>query len=192
MLIGGYQPFSLSDYPGRTAAIIFTQGCNFRCPYCHNKQLWATACNGSETLAEGAVLEKLSKRRKLLGGVVITGGEPTLQEDLEPFLLKIKTLGLCIKLDTNGSRPETVKSLITRNLVDYIAMDIKAPKDKYNLLAGCRVDWQGIKESITAIRGANIHHHFRTTYDRTILADSDIQKIEKLISGETLVVQNCQ
>ncbi|MEN6445142.1 MAG: anaerobic ribonucleoside-triphosphate reductase activating protein, partial [Candidatus Cloacimonas sp.] len=133
MKIGGLQKFSLLDYPGELSAIIFTQGCNFRCPYCHNPEL-VDPIRYSPLLNTERVLRFLYKRHKKLSAVVITGGEPTLQEDLIPFLKLIKAMRYKIKLDTNGSRPEVLQEIIEQNLVDYFAMDIKAPIELYKII----------------------------------------------------------
>ncbi|HPO83020.1 MAG TPA: anaerobic ribonucleoside-triphosphate reductase activating protein, partial [bacterium] len=125
MLIGGLHKLSLIDYPGKLSAVVFTRGCNFRCPYCHNPELIED--NGGDIIDEEEVFSFLDERKGKLDGVVMTGGEPTLQSDIAEFLEKVKRLGFFVKLDTNGSYPERIKELIDRKLLDYIAMDIKAP-----------------------------------------------------------------
>jgi pyruvate formate lyase activating enzyme len=177
MRIGGFQPFSLSDFPGRSAAIVFTQGCNFRCPFCHNPSLWpAIPVNPPVATAE-AVLSFLADRRGLLGGLVITGGEPTLQAGLPDFLEAVKRLGLGVKLDTNGSQPEVIAELLANGLVDYVAMDVKAPLEKYDQLCGCAVDKGAIRRTRHLIAASGVAHHFRTTFYRTLLSDTDIEAI---------------
>ena len=138
MRIGGFVPVSLCDYPCRVAAVVFTQGCNFRCPFCHNGHL--VGCEGAALLDEAAVLAQLAERRNRLGGVVVTGGEPTLQGDLPQFLHALKQLGLAVKLDTNGSQPDVLQALLADRLVDYVAMDLKAPWARYDRLAGLACD----------------------------------------------------
>lgn len=157
MLIGGLQKSSLIDYPGKIAAVIFTQGCNFRCPYCHNPEL----VNGERGTINGkchemAVLEFLKKRIGKLDGVVITGGEPTLHNNLPEFIKQIKNLGFAIKLDTNGTNPEMLKQLIDEKLIDYVAMDIKAPLDKYSEIVCTKVDTDKILKSIGILKNSNI------------------------------------
>jgi len=143
MLIGGIQRCSFSDYPGKVAAVLFTQGCNFRCPFCHNGTLLSK--NGDNTLEEQEVFDFLKLRKGKLHGVVITGGEPTEHDDLPQFIRKIRELGFVIKLDTNGSHPEMIELLLQEKLIDYFAMDIKAPFNKYNTLCGIDVDIQAIR-----------------------------------------------
>ncbi|OQX50761.1 MAG: anaerobic ribonucleoside-triphosphate reductase activating protein [Candidatus Cloacimonas sp. 4484_209] len=130
MKIGGFQKVSLIDYPGKICAIVFTRGCNFRCPYCHNPELVLPE-NYSPLIPEEEIFSFLEKRRGKLDAVEITGGEPTLQEDLTEFIRKIKEMGFLVKLDTNGSFPSVLEKVIYSGLVDYIAMDVKAPLEKY-------------------------------------------------------------
>ncbi len=180
MLIGGLQRFSLCDYPGRVAAVVFTQGCNFRCPFCHNGHLLSRNGSGQSPDA-GEVLNFLASRGRRLGGVVISGGEPTLQEDLAGFAGEIRELGLPVKLDTNGSRPEVLETLLTAGLVDYIAMDIKAPLAKYDRLCGGTVDTAAVRASIDMIGGSGVAHHFRTTFVRPLLDEEDLARLRKLV-----------
>ncbi|TSA55631.1 anaerobic ribonucleoside-triphosphate reductase activating protein, partial [bacterium] len=134
MLFGGLQKTTLVDYPGKVAATIFTTGCNFRCPYCHNPELvLPELIKKQPKITEKEILDFLKERQKLLEGVCITGGEPTIQSDLIDFIKKVKDLGFLVKLDTNGSCSDVLNSLIERELIDYVAMDIKAPKQKYEL-----------------------------------------------------------
>jgi pyruvate formate lyase activating enzyme len=176
--MGGFQPFSLSDFPGRPAAIVFTQGCNFRCPFCHNPSLWPTAFPKAPVTTAAAALSFLAGRRGLLGGVVVTGGEPTLQAGLAEFIAAVKGLGLTVKLDTNGSRPEAVARLLYEELVDYVAMDVKAPMEKYDLLCGCAVDKGDIRRSIDLIAASGVPHYFRTTFYQALLSETDIEAIQ--------------
>ncbi|MGB9921186.1 MAG: anaerobic ribonucleoside-triphosphate reductase activating protein [Moorellales bacterium] len=133
MRIGGFLKLSLCDWPGRPAAVVFAQGCNFRCPWCHNPTLIPADPAGG-LVSEAEILSWLARRRDLLGGVVISGGEPTLQPDLLPFLERIKSLGLAVKLDTNGSRPEVVAAVLTEGLVDWVAVDYKLPAQRYGMV----------------------------------------------------------
>lgn len=181
MLIGGFMPFSLSDYPGHPAAVVFTQGCNFRCPFCHNGDLLSPVRPQGQLVAEETVFELLKKRSGRLQGVVITGGEPTLQEDLMPFMRRIREHGLKVKLDTNGSRPHVVREVLKEHLADYIAMDIKAPLAVYSRLAGVRADAAAIEESIGLIASSGIPHEFRTTRVEPLLSESDCAAIEQLV-----------
>lgn len=177
MIIGGLQKLSLSDYPGIPAIVIFLQGCNFDCPFCHNRQLLKTSAGNSQ-LSVQDVLGYLEKRSKNVSAVVISGGEPTLQADLILFSTTIKTMGYKVKLDTNGSRPDTLCNLLRQNLVDYIAMDIKATWEKYDLLAGTKVNPGLIKESINCIVESGTPHHFRTTHFTPMLSENDLSLIK--------------
>ena len=187
MVIGGLQRFSLIDYPGKVCAIIFTQGCNFRCHYCHNPELVNPELF-QEPIPETQILLFLKGRIKKLDAVTITGGEPLLQPDLKDFLKKIKNLGYLIKLDTNGTFPEKLGQIIESNLLDYVAMDVKAPLDKYKLVAGKKIDKNKILSSISIIMNSNLNYEFRTTILKSLLKASDIYKIGKLIKGAKLYV----
>jgi len=190
MKIGGLQKFSLIDYPGKISAVVFVEGCNFRCPYCHNRELVLPEYF-SNTVPEEEVLEFLESRKKKLEGVVITGGEPTIFPDLPDFLTKIRELGYYIKLDTNGSNPEILKLIIKRKLVDYIAMDIKAPLEKYKEITGVNTDIEKIASSIKLIKDSEIEYEFRTTIIYGIHTYTDMLKICNLIKGsERYVIQN--
>jgi pyruvate formate lyase activating enzyme len=184
MRIGGLQKFSLIDYPGRISAIVFTQGCNFRCPYCHNPELVDPVQYGP-VLPEEEVISFLEKRRGKLDAVTMTGGEPTLQPDLDRFLQEIKKMGYLIKLDTNGSMPDTLERLIHAGLVDYLAMDVKGPLKKYGQIAGTEVQTRKIRKSIALIANSGIDHEFRTTVVRSQLDNEDlIACAANLCSGE--------
>jgi len=171
MKIGGFQPFTLTDYPGQVAAIVFTQGCNWRCPYCHNAQLLPTDRPKSELIPETYVLEHLSRRRRQVDGLVITGGEPTIQEDLPSFIRQARRLGLKIKLDTNGSQPDVIRRLLEENLLDYVAMDSKAPLDQYESVVRRPVDTDAIQTSVELIRTSGTPYEFRTTAPETLWAE---------------------
>ena len=182
MIFGGFQPFSLSDYPGRTSAIVFAQGCNFRCPYCHNGRL-IPPCRGgkTETISENFVLDFLCARQGRLEGLVVSGGEPTVQSGLPVFLRRVKALGFRIKLDTNGSRPNMLRALFSMKLLDYVAMDVKAPLERYEALAGTPVLRADIEESIALIAQSGIEHEFRTTYVEQLLSAADIKAIRRML-----------
>lgn len=187
MKIGGFNKLTVQDYPEHIAAIIFTKGCNFDCSYCYNRDL---VDNKSKTIDKEEILEYLYKRRKLLDGVVISGGEPTIWTDLIDFLKEIKELKLDIKLDTNGYNPDMLKEIIDNNLVDYIAMDIKAISNKYYKVINKNIDFDKILESIKLIIKSNIKHEFRTTIMKGIHSVSDIVEINKIIKDSPLFLQN--
>lgn len=187
MLIGGFQKLSLCDYPGTPAIVVFLQGCNFNCPFCHNRQLLSTAHSTSQ-VQEQEILHYLEKRRKTVPAVVISGGEPTLQSKLSLFIRAIKTMGYKVKLDTNGSRPDCIENLVLDGLVDYIAMDIKAPWQKYNLLSGAKVDRSSIQKSITCIAESGVPHHFRTTHYPPLLSEEDLGDIKAILPGKSAYI----
>ncbi len=180
MKIGGLLRFSMSDYPGRPAAVVFTRGCDFRCPFCHNGSL-LSARPAPDDLTAGEVLRFLRRRTEQLGGVVISGGEPCLQPDLAAFLGEVRAMGFPVKLDTNGHHPEVLVDLIDRRLVDCIAMDIKAPLAKYPLLCGRPVDTGRIARSIALIAASGIDHLFRTTCVDALLDRADLAAIRALV-----------
>lgn len=181
MRIGGLQPSSLIDFPGTVAAVIFTVGCNFRCPYCHNPDLVLESPEREYT--EEEILVFLLARKGLLPAVVITGGEPTMHEDLPRFIKKIKMLGYRVKLDTNGTNPAMVRSLVEDKLVDYIAMDIKAPRARYPEIVGAAVDFEAIRTSVEYLLTGAVEYEFRTTVVRSQLSPSDLEDIGKEIRG---------
>jgi len=186
MLIGGLHKLSLIDYPRKLSAVIFTRGCNFRCPYCHNPELIES--NGGDFIEEDKILSFLDERKGKLDGVVLTGGEPTLQSEIVEFLERIKRLGFFVKLDTNGSYPERIKELIDRKLLDYIAMDIKAPLYKYSRTTLTSIDTERIVESIHLIMNSGIDYEFRTTVVRSLLSRDDFPKIGEMIKSAKLFV----
>ncbi len=179
-IIGGVQRTSLLDYPDKISAIVFTQGCNFRCGYCHNPQLLKSK---NDIYDVDVFFDFLKRRQGKLDGVVITGGEATLQPDLKLFIQKVKELGFLVKLDTNGTSPTTIKNLIDENLIDYIAMDIKAPIKKYQLVTNSQIETNKIEESISIILNSNIEYEFRTTVLPMQLQINDFEEIGKLING---------
>ncbi len=162
MIIGGFQPFTLSAFPGHVATIVFTQGCNWRSPHCHNRSLLKMRRPEKELIPEAQLLGLLHRRRNELDGLVITGGEPTIQEDLARFLHEVRRLGLAIKFDTNGSRPDVIRRLLEEGLLDYIAMDIKAPFDRYDSVARRPVDIDALQTSMEFIKNSGVPHEFRT------------------------------
>jgi len=190
MKIGGLLKFSMIDYPGKIAAVIFTKGCNLCCKYCHNPELIAPADEDSILLAEEEVFDFLNKRRGALEGVVITGGEPTLQTDLVPFAAKIKEMGFSVKLDTNGTNPEVVKELIDKKLVDFIAMDIKAPFEKYEAVCCVAVPAKTILTTMRYIEESGLGYQYRTTYYKEVLNDDDIAKIKQM-APQNFRLQEC-
>ncbi|MBQ1254297.1 MAG: anaerobic ribonucleoside-triphosphate reductase activating protein [Clostridia bacterium] len=182
MQINGFQKLTLLDFPGKVACIVFTPGCNFRCPFCHNASL-VTHSDG-ERIEEEEILSYLKKRQGLLDGVVVTGGEPTLQGDLADFLGKVKALGYAVKLDTNGTSPEKLKTLVEKGLVDYVAMDIKNTAAKYPVTAGCGSAVLGkVEESIDFLLADTVDYEFRTTVTAELHTPQDIGDIAKRIKG---------
>jgi len=189
MKIGGLQKISLIDYPGRISAIVFTQGCNFRCPYCHNPELVDPARYGP-ILSEEEVISFLEKRRGKLDAVTVTGGEPTLQPDLDRFLQEIKGMGYLTKIDTNGSNPDVLERLIRGRLVDYLAMDVKGPLQKYERIANVKVKTAKIRRSIELITASGIEHEFRTTVVRSQLDKEDLIATAELLKKGLYVLQS--
>ena len=183
MRIVGLMKTTLLDYPGKVASTIFTGGCNFRCPYCHNGDLVLDFAN-MEPYTEDEIFKHLNKRKNTLNGVCITGGEPTLQIDLPDFISKVKDLGLLVKLDTNGTNPTMLTKLLDDKLLDYVAMDIKHSKKKYNEVA-CMKNFSlaPIEESVEILKSCSIDYEFRTTVTRQLHSIDDFEEIGKWISG---------
>lgn len=183
MRIAGIQKLSLLDYPDKTCATIFTPGCNFRCPFCHNSRLVVNTDEAGH-IGEEEVLAFLAKRQGLLDGVCITGGEPTLQNGLEDFICKIRALGFELKLDTNGYLPDRLEALLSSGNVNFVAMDIKNSLPRYAETAGIDgLDTEKIKRSIEIIRNSGVPYEFRTTVVREYHTREDILEIAKLLSG---------
>lgn len=183
MEIHGFQKLTLLDYPEHIAATVFTGGCNFRCPFCQNGDLVVNP-EGQPLISEEEVLAVLRKRQGILQGVCITGGEPTLQKDLKDFILKVKALGYLVKLDTNGYRPEVLAELLRENLLDYVAMDVKASLQNYAKVAGCPgMDLEKIQESIALLKGSSIAYEFRTTVVNGLHTLEEFEEIGKLLAG---------
>lgn len=183
MLINGFQKLTILDYPGKVACIVFTPGCNFRCPFCHNASL-VTHIDSETYLDIDEVLSYLKKRQGLLDGVVITGGEPLLQNGIEEFIGQIKELGYAVKLDTNGSFPEKLISVVEKGLVDYVAMDIKNSKAKYAETIGVPdFDITPIEKSVDFLLQNKVNFEFRTTIVDGLHTLDDIQDIVVWIKG---------
>ncbi len=186
MNIGGFQKTSFIDYPKKVSAVVFTQGCNFVCPYCHNAQLIGEQRGSENSLDE--VLSTLQKRKHLLQGLVITGGEPTLQRGLKDFCKLIKGMGYAIKLDTNGSNPDKVQELIKEELIDYVAMDIKADPAAYPASIG-NIPSQNIVQSIALLQQSEIPHEFRIPCAFPFITEESLQKILKYIEKSPIYLQ---
>jgi pyruvate formate lyase activating enzyme len=180
MRLGGIQKTSLIDYPEKVSAIVWTVGCNFRCPFCYNKEV---VIGNVELIPEQKVFSYLKKRKSMLEGLVLTGGEPLLQDDIENFCEKVKKLDYLVKIDTNGTFPERLQKLIHDGLVDYIAMDVKAPLGKYEKITNVKVDVEKIKRSIKIIRSSSVDYEFRTTFVPGFLEIQDIIEIAELLKG---------
>jgi pyruvate formate lyase activating enzyme len=187
MRIGGLAKTTLIDFPGKIAAIVFTQGCNFRCGFCHNPELVDPA-KFCQPLVEDDIFEFLIARQGKLQGVVITGGEPTLHRDLPEFIRKIKALGYAVKLDSNGTNPSMVELLIKDGLVDYIAMDIKAPWHKYHEVTSSVIDVAAVQTTAQLLMSSPGLYEFRTTIVREQLSFEDLIEIGNQIAGARLYV----
>ncbi len=185
MEIGGLQKLTLIDYPGRLGATVFLVGCNFRCPWCYSAELvLPEKIKLQAKISEKEFFDFLEKRKEFLEGVCITGGEPTLNKDLPDFIERIRSLSFSVKLDTNGSNPEMLESLFNKNLVDYLAMDVKAPleREKYEIASGSKADLDKIKKSIKIIKNSKIEYEFRTTLVPGIHTKKEIIQMAKDIS----------
>jgi pyruvate formate lyase activating enzyme len=188
MVIRGLQKLTLLDYPGKVACTVFTDGCNFACPFCHNASLVhrpdVPPVNAAPAISPDEVLAFLKKRQGILDGICVTGGEPLLQAGLTSFLEQVKALGYRIKLDTNGSLPARLKDLVARDLVDYIAMDIKNAPDKYAETIGRRIyDLTQVRESVEFLRSLPGRYEFRTTVVREFHTDTDFEQIGTWLAG---------
>ena len=183
MNISGIQKLTLLDYPGKVACTLFTAGCNFRCPFCHNAGLVLPDRLEEASISEDEVMSFLKKRAGMLDGVAITGGEPLLHTDMPEFSEKIKNLGYKIKLDTNGSNPKLLKEIVNAGLVDRVAMDIKNAPTEYNKTAGCSVDMEKIEESKGFLLTGTCDYEFRTTVVKGIHTKESIVAAAKWISG---------
>ena len=182
-MIQGLQKLTLLDYPGKVACTVFTAGCNFRCPFCHNASLVTHIQDGREITQE-EVFAFLKKRRGILDGVCVTGGEPLLHKDIEELLREIKELGFSVKLDTNGSFPDRLKGLVEEGLVDYIAMDIKNAKENYGRTIGIEdYDVSDVARSVHYLLEGNVPYELRTTVVREFHQRADLEAIRRWIEG---------
>jgi len=177
MILGGLQKTTLVDFPGKIACTVFTVGCNFRCPFCHNRDLALGNIGLLQKLEEREFFEFLKRRKKVLDGVCISGGEPTLQKDIFVFCRKIKGMGLSLKLDTNGSKPETVKKLIKEKMVDYVAIDFKTEWNNYSDLAGVEVEVERVQETMKYVMGSGLEYCIRTTHVPTMHSDAVLERM---------------
>lgn len=193
MKIGGFQKNTLIDFPETIACMIFTQGCNFICPYCHNPDLVAAPKKAAGNLVdENQIFEFLEKRKGLLEGVVISGGEPTLQKDLIAFSRIVKGMGYRLKLDTNGTRPEILARLFEQGLVDFVSMDIKTCLENYHLVVPGKFDAKKIYESIRLLMDKAPAYEFRTTCTRPFVSKKIMTDIGEMITGaSTYNLQKC-
>lgn len=182
MLVGGFQKCSMIDYPDKLSAIVFSQGCNFRCPYCHNPELVVPE-KFNVPMREDEIIDFLKTRIGKLDGVVLTGGEACLQNNIIEFARKIKDLGFLIKLDTNGSKPDVIEKFLSENLIDYIAMDIKTSPAKYNDFFASKISFSSVLASINLIMNSGLDYEFRTTVVKSLLSKEDFIKIGELIRG---------
>ena len=180
MKFGGFQKTSLLDYPDQISAIVWTVGCNFSCPFCYNPQL---VKGNVEQISEGEIFSFLKKRKGVLDGLSISGGEPLLQNDIVDFTKKVKKLGYLVKIDTNGTFPDRLKELIEKKLVDYVSMDVKAPKGKYKQLSGVKTPISKIEKSINIIKKSAPDYEFKTTFVPELLTKEDIIKIAQWLEG---------
>ena len=183
MVIHGIQKLTLVDYPGHPAAILFTGDCNFRCPFCQNAPL-VLSSSSEPVIADEEIFSFLTKRKGMLEGVVVTGGEPTLQRDLIPFLGRLKTLGYLVKLDTNGYRPDVLEKAMESGYVDYVAMDIKTSLDEYPVVAGIKnLDVSRIERSVELLKSGTVDYEFRTTVVEPLHHKENFEKIGELLKG---------
>lgn len=182
--IGGLEKSTLIDFPGRVAATVFLIGCNFRCPFCYSPELvLPEKIKSQPRIPEKEFFNFLKEREGLLEGVVICGGEPTINEELPVFIKKIRDLGYSVKLDTNGSNPEMLQELIDQELIDYVAMDLKAPRGKYDKVAGIKVDVEKIQKSIDILKKGKVDYEFRSTIVPSLHRKEDVIEMAKWIKG---------
>lgn len=181
--VHGFNKLTLLDYPGRLACTIFLGHCNFRCPFCHNAGLVLDPENEPVIPIE-EILGTLKKRKGILDGVCITGGEPTVHKKLPEFIQQIKKMDYSVKLDTNGTNPQMVQDMVKAGLVDYVAVDIKNAPDKYGETAGiARVDLEAVNETVEFLKSGKVDYEFRTTVTRELHKKEDFLKIRKWLSG---------
>lgn len=192
MKIGGFIKTSFVDYPGKIASVVFTQGCNLRCSYCHNAGLMA-AENRTDGILPEEIFQWLARRKDMIDSVVVSGGEPTLQADLKVFIEKLKSMAFLVKLDTNGTNPEVLRTLLAEKLLDFIAMDIKAPLSKYHSISGTsQLNLSLIRESAELIKTCGIEYEFRTTFCPELATDDIPCIILDFDLASNYVVQNCR
>ncbi len=178
------EKLTLIDFPGKLAATVFLTGCNFRCPWCYSAELvLPEKIKNQPKISEDELFLFLESRKKLIEGVVFCGGEPTMSKELEFLIKKIKKMGFAVKLDTNGSNPEILKKLIDEKLIDYVAMDLKAPKKKYDLATGVNINIDKIQKSIDILKEGKVDYEFRTTVVPAIHSKEDLLEMAKWISG---------
>jgi len=187
MRICGLQKLAMVDYPGKLAATVFTGGCNLRCPFCHNAPLVTGLAENPEVHSVEEVLTFLRSRKGFLDGVVLSGGEPLLTEESVDFLAQVRELGYAVKLDTNGCFPDTLSRILERNLVDYVAMDIKNSREKYGVTVGIPdFDLTPVEESIRLLRQSGVEYEFRTTLVREFHETQDLVSIGQWLEGSPL------
>ena len=190
MTVNGLRKLTLLDFPGRVACTLFLAGCNMRCPFCHNAPLVVDG-SGVENIPEDELLAFLKKRSGILDGVCITGGEPTLRRELPELIRSIKALGYAVKLDTNGTSPDMLSSLIGEGLIDYVAMDIKNSPEKYSLTAGCAADLDAVCRSAAILMENKVNYEFRTTVVSGYHTAEDFRDIGEWLRGaEKYFLQN--
>jgi len=178
----GLQKLTLLDFPGVMACTVFTCGCNFRCPFCHNASL-VTGRDADMPFGADEVLTFLAGRKKMLDGVCITGGEPLLHPEMKDFIAEVKTLGYKVKLDTNGSRPDRLREILAAGHVDYVAMDIKQSQEKYPLACGSETVLDAVKESVDMLKAGPVEFEFRTTVVSPLHTPNDLEAIGRWIAG---------
>ena len=189
MKIGGLQKLTLIDFPGKVACTVFVSGCNFRCPFCYSPELvLPEQLKNNPGISEKDFFDFLKKRQSLLEGITICGGEPSCDKKLPGFIKKIKKMGppaggFAVKLDTNGSNPEMLEKLIDKKLIDYVAMDIKGPKEKYGQIAGAKIDIEKIQKSINILKEGKVDYEFRSTIVPSLHMREDIIEMAKWIKG---------
>ena len=186
MIIYGWQKLTLQDFPGKVSTILFTKGCNFNCGYCHNKELIPS--NGADAIPQKEVFRYLDEREGKVDGVVITGGEPTMQKDLLEFASELKRRGLAVKLDTNGSRPDIIRDGIARGLFDYVAMDYKFPAAHYTSIVNIAIDQEVIRQSRELLKESSIPHEFRVTLVENLFTDEVLRMMADELAGDSPVV----
>lgn len=190
-LVQGWTKVSLLDYPDHLCSVVFVAGCNLRCPYCHNKELVNRNVDHQVNWEE--ILQWLMRNHRMIDGVCFTGGEPTLCEDLESMIYDVKRLGLKVKLDTNGTNSHVLRKLLRSQLLDFVAMDIKAPLDRYSQICRSKVNTYDIQKSVELIKMFAPDYEFRTTFHPSLLSIEDFYKICEWLKGvSTYVIQNCR